>query len=213
MTRFELLADWIDDRLGPPEAAAVEAMVAEAPELAAAATWLRKFERAAEELPLEDPPAIVGQRLRQYFDRRNAGFVVPTPLPELCAEMVSDSRRDLAVSGVRAVGASDQTIQLAYRSSRADLVVDIHRLGRGRNRLDGQLLPTESGAARIAEVVAAGVGTEFTALNGDVLGRFCLADVPDGRYELRASNGEFVVIAEVAIEADPTTATPGPELS
>lgn len=213
MKRFELLADWIDGRLSPREAVAVEAMQEEAPELRAAATWLRKFKRAAGELPLEDPPPIVGQRLRQYFDRRYAGFGVPTPLPELQAEMVSDSRRDLAVAGLRAVGAIDQNIQLAYRSSRADLVVDIHRLGRGRNRVDGQLLPTDPEAARVAEVIAAGAGTSFTALDGDVLGRFCLADVPDGRYELRASNGEFIVIAEVAIEPDPTTAPPGPEPS
>ncbi|MGZ0145917.1 carboxypeptidase-like regulatory domain-containing protein [Kribbella sp. WER1] len=210
-TWFELVADWVDGRLDPERADAVEATVANVPATAAAASWLRRFKRAAAELPLEEPPPIVAQRLHQYFERWRTGRE-SGQLPELRAEQVFDSRRDLVLVGLRAAGSVEHAIHVAFRSARADLVVDIHRLGRGNSRIDGQLL-VEPGAAPVAEVTLRGGAGEFRSVDGDELGRFCLPDVPDGQYELRASNGEFVVVADVTIEPDRPLAGSGTEPS
>lgn len=65
---FRTLLDWLEGRLDTDRAEWVAAQVAEADELVLRTVdWLRGFLATARELPLEEPPPIVRQHLRQYF--------------------------------------------------------------------------------------------------------------------------------------------------
>jgi hypothetical protein len=67
---FRTLLDWLEGRLDADVAERVAAQVAEADERSLRTVdWLRGFLITARELPLEAPPPIVRQRLRQYFVR------------------------------------------------------------------------------------------------------------------------------------------------
>lgn len=67
---FRTLLDWLEGRLEADRAERVAAQVAEADERTLRTVdWLRGFLTTASELPLEEPPPIVRQSLRQYFAR------------------------------------------------------------------------------------------------------------------------------------------------
>jgi hypothetical protein len=67
---FRTLLDWLESRLETDRAERVAAQVAEADEQTLRAVeWLRGFLITARELPLEEPPPIVRQSLKQYFAR------------------------------------------------------------------------------------------------------------------------------------------------
>lgn len=67
---FRTLLDWLDGRLDADRATRVAAQVAEADERTLRTVdWVRGFLTTARELPLEEPPPIVRQRLKQYFVR------------------------------------------------------------------------------------------------------------------------------------------------
>jgi hypothetical protein len=67
---FRTLLDWLEGRLDADRAERVAAQVAEADERTLRTVdWLRGFLTTARELPLEEPPPIVRQNLRQYFAR------------------------------------------------------------------------------------------------------------------------------------------------
>ena len=67
---FRTLLDWLEGRLDADRASRVAGQVAEADERTLRTVdWLRAFLTAARELPLEEPPPIVRQRLKRYFAR------------------------------------------------------------------------------------------------------------------------------------------------
>jgi hypothetical protein len=71
---FRALLDWLEGRLDADRAERVAAQVAEADErILRTVDWLRGFLIAARELPLEEPPPIVRQRLKQHFARWSRG--------------------------------------------------------------------------------------------------------------------------------------------
>ena len=64
------LLDWLEGRLDTERAERVAAQVAEADEQTLRMVqWLRGFLATARDLPLEEPPPIVRQSLKQYFAR------------------------------------------------------------------------------------------------------------------------------------------------
>jgi hypothetical protein len=67
---FRTLLDCLEGRLDAGRAERVAAQVAEADEgTLRTVEWVRGFLTTARELPLEEPPPIVRQRLKQYFAR------------------------------------------------------------------------------------------------------------------------------------------------
>jgi hypothetical protein len=67
---FRTLLDWLEGRLDADAAERVAAQVAEADERTLRTVdWLRGFLTTARLLPLEEPPPVVRQGLRQYFAR------------------------------------------------------------------------------------------------------------------------------------------------
>lgn len=56
--------------------------------------------------------------------------------------MLVDSRQDLALVDLRTADTAD-IAHLAFTSGPADVVLDVRRLGPGRVRIEGQVLPAD----------------------------------------------------------------------
>jgi hypothetical protein len=111
---FRTLLDWLEGRLNTDKAERVTAQVAHADERTLRTLyWLRGFLTTARELPLEEPPPIVRQRLKQYFARWSRAHAVLGRMPRRAhAEPMSDARQDVALAGALAAP-GDDAIDLA----------------------------------------------------------------------------------------------------
>lgn len=108
---FRMLLDWLEGRLDADRAERVAAQVAEADERTLCTVdWLRGFLTTARELPLEEPPPIVRQSLKQYFARWSR---IQAVLRRVHVEPLFDNRRDAALAGVDAA-TDDDAIDLVY---------------------------------------------------------------------------------------------------
>ncbi len=197
------LLDWIEGRLGDEESAAVAEQMADADERTwGTVDWLRGFLGTAAALPLHDPPPVVRQNLNQHFARwRQARAVLEQTARIFSASLTFDSRRDLDMAGARAADVSEAVFNLAYTADPADLVLDVRRLGRGRVQVDGQVLTPDPGSAPIFQTSVRGEHFEARTVDGDELGRFSLPDVPDDVRELRTTNGEITIIADLDLRS------------
>jgi hypothetical protein len=207
---FATLLDWVEGRLEPGVAAEVarQVVAGDARTLGIVA-WLRQFHDMARELPLHEPPPLVRQRLQQYFDRWSGARATLTGEPidtwepiELRAILLFDSRRDVVTSSVRTADLADDVVHLAYTAELADLVIDVRRLGSRRVRLDGQVLLAEPSTAPVFEAAVRDGGLAARTVDGDELGRFSFADVPETVRHLWVSNGEIAIEADLDLEAE-----------
>ena len=194
---FATVLDWVEGRLDPAAAARVAEAAVDDPRVREIVAWLGSFHRAAAAIPLVDPPPIVGQRLRQYFRRwaRAREELAREPV-EVVARMLFDSRQDVALVDLRAADTATDVTHLAFTSDPADVVLDVRRLGPGRVRIEGQVLPAD-GADRAYAVEA--TGSRMTAVHsvgGDRHGRFQLPELPDRVDRLRLDSGELVLIVQ-----------------
>ncbi len=194
------LVDWLEGRLSPTDAARVARQVAESdPRTAATLEWLRGFLTMAGSSSGRDVPPRVRADLRRHFDAwRRTRVAGAAPPARQAARLVFDSRFDLAPSGVRGSEGDEATWHLAYAADEADLVLDLHRLGDHRVRIDGQvLLATDDGRAPAFTAVLGGAAEPPVTAPADGLGRFHLPSVPDGATELTVGNGELELTLEL----------------
>lgn len=196
---FATLLDWLEGRLDPDTAGRVAAQVAVAGERTQRTVdWLRGFLDTARALPLHEPPPIVQQNLNQYFARWSRARAELDQRPrEVRARLLFDSRRDVALAGVRAGAHDGSALHLVYAAEVGDLLVDVYRLGAGLVRIDGQVLLAEPQEAPIFEASAAGAGFTVRTVDGDQLGRFTLREVPERQCQLTATNGLITIVAEL----------------
>ncbi len=196
------LIDWIEGRLDDVEAARVGREVRRGDRtLAAEVAWLEGFRRTAAVLPLQDPPPLVRQRLGQHFERwARSQTIQDQPDHELEALLVFDSRQDLIGAGARGGADTAEVAHLAFSAGPVDLLLDIRYLGHGRVRIDGQALPHDPSSAPVFEASAEGPAFKQRTVDGDQLGRFTFADVPESVTRLRASNGQITVLAALKLE-------------
>jgi hypothetical protein len=196
---FATVLDWVEGRLDPAVAARVAEAAVHDPRVREIVAWLRNFHRAAAAIPLVDPPPIVGQRLRQYFRRwtRAREELAREPV-EVVARMLFDSRQDVALVDLRTADseADVDIAHLAFTSDPADVVLDVRRLGPGRVRIEGQVLPAD-GVDRAYAVEATGPRmTAVRSVSGDRHGRFELPELPDRVDRLRLDSGELVLLVQ-----------------
>jgi hypothetical protein len=197
---YAALADWIEGRLDPEDAAAVAAAVSSDETLQRTAGWLREFIGTAQAVPMLAPPPIVHQRLMQHFDRWSAeradalaDSVGSLDTLDLEAELLFDSRADLATTGLRNTAASDGVVHLVYSCDAADIAVDIVPEQNGQVRLSGQILSDGPGAGGPFAVRTTGPGEQRIALDGDELGRFSVGMVPATTNGLVLRNGHVTI--------------------
>jgi hypothetical protein len=199
---FETLLDWLDGRLDPAAAERVAAQVDVADERTRrTVAWLRGFLGTARELPLDEPPPIVRQNLKQYFARWSRARAELHQQPrEVHVQLLFDSRQDVALAGVRAGTGDDHAVHLVYSADDGDLLLDVYRLEAGSVRIDGQVLLAEPQDAPIFEASVSGPGFTRRTMDGDELGRFTLHDVPGGHGQLTVTNGLITMLADVDLE-------------
>ena len=198
---FAMVLDWVEGRLDPATAARVADAAVHDPRVREIVAWLRRFHGVAAALPLGEPPPVVGQRLRQYFRRWSRAREEPGREPvKLVARMLFDSRQDLSLDELRAAERDSDPdadiAHLAFTCDPADVVLDVHRLGPGRVRIEGQVLPTD-GVDRVYAVEATGPRmTAVHSVGGDRHGHFVLPELPDRVDRLRLDGGELVLVVQ-----------------
>ncbi|WP_219416277.1 hypothetical protein [Pseudonocardia nigra] len=203
---FATLADWVEGRLGPAEAAAVSARYEQAgPDARAAVSWLRWFGRLAEETVLAEPPPAV----RQLLERR-----LPPPEDgpragdeQVAAVLLWDSRRDAALAGTRApagrVGGAAEMRHLLFQAAGIDIALDLHPIDQRTLRLEGQILPPPAVVSPITAVqLLRGRRAVADALLDD-LGMFCLERIEAGSYQLMLLGGSLQIAVDVVLELEP----------
>ena len=196
------LADWIEGRLDEKEAPAVAAAVERDADLADDVAWLRGVQRSSRQVPLVEPPALLGQRLHQDFRR----FAHPSPSvlePRVAqAVLVFDSREEQLAQALRGVTSQemDAVVSLVWRTDDLEVVAQTRRTAPDLVRITGQVLTERRSEARVFEVVASGPGGERRAVDGDRHGRFRI-EVEPGTEQLRLSNGERVVVVDLELDA------------
>jgi hypothetical protein len=193
---FATVLDWIEGRLDAATAARVADAAVHDRRIREIVAWLRGFHEAAAAIPLVEPP-IVGQRLRQYFTRwSRARAELARGQVEIVTPMLFDSRQDVALVDLRSADDGDEVTHLAFTSEPADVVLDVRRLGPGRVRIEGQVLPAD-GVGRAFAVEATGPRmTAVHSISGDSHGRFRLSELPDRVSKLRLDSGELVVVVQ-----------------
>lgn len=195
---FATLVDWLDGRLAPPDAERVADAVADSDATTQKTVqWLRGVIGTARSVPMHEPPLLVRQQLRQHFDRWSQARAMLSRAPrEFVATLLFDSRKDLAPAGVRAGGDLDdeEIIHLAFTSEAGDLLVDAVRSGGGRFRIDGQVLPGDTGAT-VFEAMVTAPAFSARAVDGDELGRFSVTGIPADVVRIQVTNGEIVIDA------------------
>ncbi len=194
---FRELLDWVEGRLDTQAAASFEERVAAADiETQRTITWIRSFLEESRRQPLESPPPIVRQRLRQAFAGR-AGAA--QRVERLVAELTFDSRLGPELVGVRAVSGDDRyggPYQLAFRAGAIDILLDVSASS-GTYRLDGQVFAPDQ-TAEVWVVTAEGEGTTRTDIGGDELGSFSVAGILGVPQRLLLSNGVVEIDIPVA---------------
>ncbi len=198
---FAMLLDWLEGRLEPEKAHAVSLQVAEGDSrVRGTVAWLQGFLELSRDFPLQEPPPIVRQRLRQHYARWSAAYSLRNQQVELVeATLLFDSREDLVLSGVRGDAVDLDVVHLAYTSDRADLVMDIKPLGDGLVRIDGQVLPVDETTDGIFEATLDGPGVSLRAVDGDESGSFSFDAASTTADRIVLSNGEMALTARIRL--------------
>lgn len=201
--RIATLLDWLEHRLPQEEMDAVSHAVEHGDDqLKQTVAWLRDFVETAGRARLEQPPPIVRQRLQEHFRRWTVGAERRPAGPIMVAELVFDSRRDLSYASVRSTGAEESNFHIAFRSTSADLVLDVSPTRDGYVRLDGQLLPFDAAAPTCsAELRTATFSAR--SVDGDEHGRFGFAEIPAAAGRLTVRSGALTITADVDLDAGP----------
>ena len=212
------LADLSDGRLGPEARERAERALAADPEAQATYRWLQGFLETTRAVPLEPGSALLEQRLDQHFGRWiHAQEVLSAPTERVRAELVYDSRHDLALAGVRGgTTYSDEAISLVYACEQGELSIEVLPDDHGdqdRMRLLGQMMLFDDTSAPIFEASAVTLGARRVT-ESDEFGRFRIDQVSRADTELRVGNGLVEISAGIDLgdphrRPRPVDPTPG----
>lgn len=167
---FTDLLDWVEGRLVPERAEAVQAYVATAdPATTETVEWIREFVDGARSMPLARPPAELSSRLRDVF--------VGLHSPELGddwsdADLLYDTRMGTAAAGVRSQ--DDEGVHLAFDSDLGRFVLDATSAGGGMVDVQGMVVVDPGSPG----------GIDLAFLQGGTLRR-AARTTSDGRFEVR----------------------------
>ena len=193
-SRFSRLADALEGRLSPEDAAEFENELRDSDD--ADAAWLRAFLAVSERTVIETPPPELHESLVDLFEphahRVGSGLV-----RSLNAALTFDSGFQAAF-GTRSAGASSAR-RLVFETEVADVALSFNpHPGGGGWDLDGQVLPrepvewdtpSEPPVARLT-----GTGTPGYTASIDELGEFVVEGVEPARYDISVSLERFEVL-------------------
>ncbi len=198
----EEILDWLEGRLTPERARAVESAVARPGSTAAAfAAWAREFHRLSGALPLPTPPPVLRQRLRQLYLSRLGRAGAST---RQVARLEVDSRRRDPMVALRGPLLDAETrMQLSFSTTDADVVLDVAPSGHAVVTLRGQVLPRRPMASAF-QAEAHGPSGVVSTVDGDELGSFTLEDVPVDTESVVLFNGELSIELPLSAASRPT---------
>lgn len=183
---FEILVDWVEDRLAPAAAQAVAQQVATAtPELQAQVDWLRAFGKLQPAIKLVKPPATLRAALTAAFVQQTSAQQRPGLIQRLIASLRFDSALQPATAGIRAAEFG-RTRQLVYATDVADVAINLQpRPLEQRVDVLGQILLNDSSLAPDEfSVQLLRQSAEVGMTLADDLGEFAFASLQPGRYQL-----------------------------
>lgn len=167
---FTKILDWVDGRLGSPEAESVARVVSRSPEAKATEAWIRELRGAARALPMVEVPHDLRRDLRAVFRRHRA----PWTAGELQEGVTTfDSRDRPAAAGMR--GATMGEVEhLVLEGEGLGLALTI--IGQA-DSVDLKGTVSWPKDTRRPEVVLSTAGGERRVARPDAAGRFGLSDV------------------------------------
>jgi hypothetical protein len=189
--------DWVEGRLDPERAEAVEALLREDdPATAETVAWIRDFLAGAGLMPLHELPAEASAELHEIV-RLHASAWAPSAYDD--ASPVADSTGALPATGTRAGGASD-VAHLVFDSDAGRLGLDVARVTSGRVDVHGRFAPAADDRAERIRIVFTRArrvrGTTICSVSGE----FTARDVPTDVDEVWVVAGDRVVRAAVAFD-------------
>lgn len=185
------LMDWLEERLPAEEAEAIAKAVQEDAAAQQQVAWLRDFLSVSREVVLADPPAGIHQQAHAHFadyaqQKRGPGLV-----RTFIAALTGDNWQRLTLAGVRNVNLRSEPRQVIYSSELADVALNIQAQSSGEHfDLEGQVFALEESAAEEFVVQLLQGGVERRLAVSDDLGKFSLAGLPAGVYELLVSSDQ-----------------------
>ncbi len=192
----EELVAYASGELRDAEAARVEAYLALAPDTASEVAALR---HVLETLRADDSEAPAAELVARVVAARSDKPRATMPdwlvhARRIVAELIFDSRAQLALDGYRGAGSS---CQLAYETQcgRVDLRVSENAAGPKPWRIRGQVVLGEDAQVGPVALVAAGTTAPVATVSADQFGRFRI-DAAPGRYDLLVSldQGQRVIV-------------------
>lgn len=187
----EQLIDWLENRFSPAAAAELAQAVEADPQLQERAAWLREFLQLSAGLVLAEPPAEVRRAATAAFTAYAQAKRSPGILQTLSAMLTSDSWQRLSLAGVRNVTLHTAPRQLIYSSDVADVALNVHaQSGSQQIDLSGQIFPLDDSepAGFVVQLLQDGIELRLTA--SDAAGKFSLAGLPLGQYDLVISGDQ-----------------------
>lgn len=187
---FTRLADWIDGRLSPTEAASVAAQLAVADaETQAAAAWLQQFRALRQTVQLISPPAGLQAELRAQFANR-----ADNPFRQFIAALSFDSYTETAVAGIRSA-AQEASRQFIYTTDTADVVLTIQAAQPTPVlMLGGQIFPNSDETTETVAVQLVQQHQEQAIAVCNELGEFFFPAINPGAYDIICSSAAFELI-------------------
>lgn len=200
-----LAADWVEGRLTPEAAARAAERAVSDPVFRAEVRFVRMVVAAGRDLPLVDPPPVLRQRLRQSFQQwHRAPSSRTTRVLEVVASLVFDSRRHqlgLATRGA-ARGMAGDAVHLMWHCELADLMVEARPTVEAELvDLRGQVLLSHDSGSPVFTAEVTGPDHAALSVDADDVGRFSVL-APRGATELRVSNGEMTIVAELELHTE-----------
>lgn len=192
------LLDWLEGKLSTEESDALAEQVAATPGLREQVDWLQQFLQLSRTTTLANPPVEVRRAATAAFQAYAQAKRPPGRLQVLFATLTADNRQRPATAGARHAGLQSGARQLIYSSERADIALNIYpRPGGGTIDLDGQILLLDDGDPSDFIIQLLQDGRERRLALTDDLGKFSLADLSAGYYDLVAGDAG----TEITIDA------------
>ena len=182
------LADWLEGKLSPEEAAVLEQLIAANPGLQEQVAWLQEFLQISGATILAAPPTAVRQAAQAAFAAYANHKRPPSLLRTLVASLTADNWQRPALAGARNISLRSEPRQLIYSSDLADVALNAHiPTGSQQVNLDGQifLLDESDPADFMVQLLQNGLERSFVL--ADARGKFSFTGLAPGQYDLLLS--------------------------
>lgn len=179
------LLDWLEEKVTPAEAEAIEAVVKNDAKVQATVAWLRTFLQVSHSAVLVDPPKQLFQPATAYFQAYAAGKQEPSLWHRAVATLMSDSWQRPLLAGVRHAEWQTTPRQLVYHAETADIALHIQPNQEHKTfDLIGQIFAPETKDVAAFTVQLLLQEKEVANSHPTHVGKFTYTHLPQGAYTI-----------------------------